>query len=100
MYKVINDFIDLEDDRRLYEAGHTYPRDDYKPSEQRLKVLSSKNNKAKKVLIQKAEDSKENAEKDKFPLHKGGGSFILSNGETVRGKDAAIEAENKLKSGE
>lgn len=33
-----------------------------------------------------------------FPEHSGGGFYILSNGEKVRGKQAAIEAENALHS--
>ena len=35
-----------------------------------------------------------------FPKHTGGGYYELSNGEKVKGKDAAIEAEEALKSGE
>src|SRR5690625_4165653 len=35
-----------------------------------------------------------------FPKHTGGGYYELSNGEKVKGKDAAIEAEKALKSGE
>jgi len=35
-----------------------------------------------------------------FPKHTGGGYYELSNGEKIQGKDAAIEAEKALKSGE
>src|SRR5690625_3011426 len=35
-----------------------------------------------------------------FPKHTGGGYYELSNGEKIQGKDAAIEAEEALKSGE
>lgn len=37
---------------------------------------------------------------EEFPKHTGGGYYELSNGEKVQGKDAAIEAENALKSGD
>lgn len=34
--------------------------------------------------------------KKKFPKHTGGGVYVLSNGEKVRGKSKAIEAEQNL----
>ena len=34
---------------------------------------------------------------NEYPLHKGGGWYELSNGETVQGEDDAIEAEKALK---
>ncbi|WP_397376367.1 hypothetical protein [Paenibacillus vietnamensis] len=36
---------------------------------------------------------------DEFPKHVGGGTFELSNGEKVRGKEAAEEAEKELRAG-
>jgi len=42
----------------------------------------------------------EQTENSEFPKHTGGGYYELSNGEKVKGKDAAIEAEKALKSGE
>jgi phage-related protein len=35
-------------------------------------------------------------EESEYPVHKGAGYYELSNGETVRGKEEAIEAENEL----
>jgi hypothetical protein len=42
------------------------------------------------IWIGEAEDDSE------YPIHKGAGYYELSNGETVRGKNEAIEAENEL----
>lgn len=38
----------------------------------------------------------EDSEKRDYPIHKGAGYYELSNGETVRGKDEAIEAQKEL----
>lgn len=38
----------------------------------------------------------EELDQELYPLSKGGGYYILSNGETVKGKEAAIEAEAAL----
>lgn len=38
----------------------------------------------------------EDSEKREYPIHKGAGYYELSNGETVRGKDEAIEAQKEL----
>lgn len=46
-------------------------------------------------LIEVLEDST-----TEFPKHVGGGLYLLSNGEKIKGKDAALEAEEKLKSKE
>ena len=37
---------------------------------------------------------------NEFPKHVGGGHYELSNGEKVKGKDEAIEAENFIKEAE
>jgi hypothetical protein len=98
MYRVIRDFTDLQDNRRLYEKGQTYPREGYSPSEDRLKELSSKNNKNGKVYIKKVDESA--ADEENYPIHKGGGNYLLSDGRKVKGKDKAFKEEEKLKSGE
>lgn len=51
MYKVVHKFYDLKDDRYLYKVGDEYPRKGYSPTPNRIKSLSTRNNKAKKVLI-------------------------------------------------
>ena len=45
-------------------------------------------------------DDENQVANSEFPKHTGGGYYELSNGEKVKGKDAAIEAEEALKSGE
>ncbi|WP_416149425.1 hypothetical protein ACM26V_00045 [Salipaludibacillus sp. HK11] len=109
MYKVIRSFVDLEDNRRLYEAGigKTYPREGLEPTPERIEALSTSNNKRKKPFIEKVEtendnDNENDGEGPEFPKPTKEGStwYELSNGEKVNGKTAAIEAEGKLKSGE
>ncbi|RDW17043.1 hypothetical protein CWR48_15695 [Oceanobacillus arenosus] len=96
-YVVIENFIDLEDKNRLYEAKHPYPREGFTPTKKRFEALSTSDNKKGRPFI-KAVESED--PEDEFPKHTGGGYYELSNGERVQGKDAAIEAENELKSGE
>ncbi|MGO5010798.1 hypothetical protein ACTQ5K_02770 [Niallia sp. Sow4_A1] len=88
MYKVISIFSDLEDNKRVYEAGDTFPREGVEVSESRLNALSTNQNAAKKILIKKVEVE--------YPQHSGGAYYQLSNGEKVKGKEAAIEAEKAL----
>lgn len=98
---VLKDFTDLQDDKRLNEAGHFYPREGLEVTEERKQELRDKGFTVKVAVdVEKDEDGKEPEEIHEFPHHKGGGNYVLSNGESVKGKDAAIEAENNLKSGE
>lgn len=90
--KVLKDFKDKQDKLRLNELGQDYPREGLEVSEERKQELRDKG-----FIGEVAEEAKDDEE---FPMHKGGGNYVLSNGESVKGKDAAIEAENKLKSGE
>lgn len=52
MYRVIKNFNDLLDGNHRYLEGDTYPRDGYKPSEDRIKELSSTSNKRGVQLIE------------------------------------------------
>ncbi len=97
MYKVIANFLDLEDNKREYKVGDSFPREGVEVSESRLAILSTNQNAAKKVLIEKVEVEPEDNHVIEFPHHTKGGVYLLSNGEKVKGKDAAIEAENALK---
>lgn len=100
-YIVVKTFADLEDKRRLYEVGHPYPREGVEPTPERIEALTSSDNNRGEPVIKVVEDPEnEDQEDQEFPTHKGGGNYELSNGEKVRGKAAAIEAEDKLKSGE
>ena len=58
MYKALKYFTDLQDSNHPYDEGDIFPRDGLKVSEERLKELSSTNNKRKEVLIQLIEEAK------------------------------------------
>lgn len=62
-YEVVEDFIDLEDNNHKYSKNDEYPHKDKKIediSKERIKALSTKNNKRNKVLIKAVkEDQKE-----------------------------------------
>ncbi len=55
MYIVVNKFKDLEDNDYLYKIGKVYPHEKREVSEKRIKELSTKNNKLKKVLIKEVD---------------------------------------------
>ncbi len=94
MYRVVADFKDLEDNKYLYKEGKPFPREGIEVSERRLAILSTDQNAAKKVLIEKVEEEQK---EEVFPKRTGGGYYELSNGEKVKGKEAAEKAENELK---
>ena len=50
-YKVIGEFADLQDNRWLYRAGETYPRDGHTVSDERITELAGSDNRAGKPLI-------------------------------------------------
>lgn len=50
-YEVISKFVDLIDNKYVYEVGNEYPRQGYKPTDERIKELSTVNNKLKKAVI-------------------------------------------------
>ncbi|WP_373738533.1 hypothetical protein [Jeotgalibaca porci] len=57
-YIVVHAFKDLEDKKKLYQVGDVYPKPkNKKVSEERLKALSTKENKAGKVLIEEEKES-------------------------------------------
>lgn len=58
-YLVIDSFKDLQDNKYQYKAGDTYPRLGLEPSKQRIKELSTTNNRRGKVFI--VPDEKEEA---------------------------------------
>lgn len=88
-------FKDLQDEKRLNEPGNLYPREGLDVTKERKEQLREGG-----FIVKIAEEAAEQVENEEFPVHKGGGNYILSNGEAVKGKEAAIEAENKLKAGE
>lgn len=55
MYKVIEYFIDLQDNDREYNVGDTFNHENV--SEERLTELSTKNNRQNKPLIERVESN-------------------------------------------
>ena len=51
-YKVIHNFFDLQDNDHSYQVGDKFPRQGAVANENRLKELSSENNRLKKPLIE------------------------------------------------
>lgn len=103
---VLKAFTDKEDGKRLNEPGQLYPREGLEVTEEREQLLREKeyivqiaDQEAKEANKEDGEEKQEEKNQE-FPMHKGGGNYVLSNGESVKGKDAAIEAEEKLKAGE
>lgn len=93
-YEVIANFHDLEDGKRLYEKGNSYPREGLKPTKDRVKYIESRG------FIKYVEEKEPENPDEVFPKHTDGGWYLLSNGEKVQGKEKAIAAEEALKSGE
>lgn len=55
-YKALVDFADLQDGKRLYHEGETFPRDGLSVSEKRLAELSGSDNRMGFPLIGKVEE--------------------------------------------
>lgn len=96
MLKVVNKFKDK--DGTVYEIGDEYKGD---ADEERLHLLSTKENKYKTVFLVEEDNEPENNSpevdaKETYPVHTGGGYYTLSNGEKVQGKDKAEAAEKAL----
>lgn len=51
MYKVIEDFADLQDHEHIYHAGDTFPRIGVSVSEERVQELSTSRNRIGRALI-------------------------------------------------
>lgn len=61
MYKVIHEFLDLQDNNRYYGVGDTFPQRG--KSKERLEELSSPNNKIGVPLIEEIKKPKKKKEK-------------------------------------
>lgn len=95
---VVRGFKDRLDNNRLNEKGQAYPHEGLEVTEERKQELRDKGYTAH--VADEVKDKEDGEEPKEFPFHKGGGHYLLSNGESVKGKDEAIEAEEKLKAGE
>lgn len=61
MYKVIQRFKDLQDEKHVYEAGDIYPREGLRAKKARIAELASNKNKRGTPLIEEVvEDGKFN----------------------------------------
>jgi hypothetical protein len=58
MFKVIENFIDLQDNNHEYRAGDIFPRSDLKVSSKRIKELSTAQNLRDKPLIKEVVEDK------------------------------------------
>ena len=58
MYRVIEYFEDLQDNRQPYNVGDVFPKGDKKVTEQRLNELATDKNRRRIPLIKKVEEPK------------------------------------------
>lgn len=58
MYKVLISFADLKDDKYIYAKGDAYPREGYKPTEERIAELSGNENAFGQPIIAKQKSKK------------------------------------------
>ena len=73
MYRAVEQFADLQDDKYIYEIGMIYPRKGLNPSDERIKELAGSENKVGKPGIEffadpapvKQEESKPKKEKSR-----------------------------------
>ncbi|MEF2247743.1 hypothetical protein [Paenibacillus sp. IITD108] len=93
--KVVNKFKANEHDGRTYLPGEIYPAEGYTAEVERITFLSEIHPQYKKIYL--ADVQEVAGLNTEFPKHIGGGTFELSNGEKIKGKEEAIEAENALK---
>ena len=97
--KVVNKFVEKEHENHVYNVGDIYPAMGFGTTEERIEVLSNIHPKYKKIYL--ADIVREEVEQDErdvteFPKHLGGGTYELSNGEKIKGKEEAIKAEQTL----
>lgn len=57
-YKVINQFLDKEDNEKLYDVGEEYPKGDHRPSKKRIEELSKVHPKYKRAFIEEVKEEK------------------------------------------
>lgn len=69
MFKVVCDFVDLQDDKNRYNVGDEYPRVGLEVSEERIDELSGRNNLFGRPLIEKVynEDVEDESEGVEYP---------------------------------
>ena len=109
--RVVNPFQALEHNGHMYKAGDTYPAEGFEATEKRVYFLTGVHPKYKKIYLadvtihEESQNTNENEQKptvvnEGFPKSTGGGWYLLSNGEKVKGKEEANKAQNDLNRGE
>ncbi|MCZ0828266.1 hypothetical protein O0547_26935 [Brevibacillus laterosporus] len=93
--RVVNRFKAMEHDGHIYEPGDIYPAEGYTADTERVTLLSELHPHYQKIYLSDIQEFKDTG--NQFPKHIGGGFYELSNGEKVKGKEEASEAENALK---
>lgn len=58
MYKVIKDFIDLQDNNHAYKVGDTFPREEAVVMSSRYEELATDKNRRKEPLIEEVDEPK------------------------------------------
>lgn len=58
MYRVVNNFIDLQDRYTAYQKGENYPKTGATPSKTRIDELMTNNNRLKMPLIEEVTERK------------------------------------------
>lgn len=66
MYRAIEYFTDLQDDNYAYNIGDVYPREGVVASEDRLKELSSADNKRGRALIELVQSTAQNTAEEEL----------------------------------
>lgn len=92
--KVVNTFKADEHKGHVYKPGDTYPAEGHEAGAERVAFLATSHPKYNKIYLADVKGDEGSAEE--FPKHLGGGTFEISNGEKVKGKEAAAEAEKAL----
>ena len=71
MYRVIKEFIDLQDDNYYYKENDVFPRESKEVSEERIKELSTKNNKRGEILIEEIKETPKDKQEETSDDEKG-----------------------------
>ncbi|MFW5437113.1 hypothetical protein [Paenibacillus apiarius] len=97
--KVVNRFKAEEHDGHVYQPGDIYPAEGFEANAERVAFLSEVHPKYGVLFLVVTQKIEEEASGggEEFPKQVGGGTYELSNGEKVKGKKEAIEAEKALK---
>ena len=87
IYRALVRFADLQDGKRIYEAGDTFPRPGFSVSEKRLTELAGSDNRAGHPLIA--------AEPEKRPLNAAKDEGEGLPAQTAKPRNTARRARNK-----